>query len=99
MTIITNAVITAYCACALCCGKSNQPTAAGVMPKEHHTIAAPRWIPLGSRVRIKGLSWKFVVEDRTGRNYDGRFDVFIPNHEKALKFGIRTNKVTIVIKD
>lgn len=92
--IITNAIITAYCSCALCCGKANQPTASGKLPVQGTTIAAPRSIKLGTHVIINGH--EYIVQDRTAKRYDGRWDVYFNKHSDAKRFGIRTNRVEVV---
>ena len=82
--------ITAYCACSICCGpKARGITAAGTRPKQGRTIAAPRSVPLGSKVRVHGLPGVFTVEDRTARRFDGRWDIYFERHQDALKFGKR----------
>ena len=87
-------IITAYCACALCCGpQASGLTASGVCPVEGITVAAPRSIPLGTRIRltVPGL-WKsraFMVQDRLARRYDDRVDVYFTRHSDAVKFGKR----------
>ena len=87
--------ITAYCACAKCCGKNaNGITAAGTRPVEGRTVAAARSIPLGTRIHIEGIGWR-VVEDRTARRYDGRVDVFFKSHADAVKFGKQNRAVRI----
>ncbi len=84
--MITNIVIlTAYCWCAKCCGESGKPTASGVMPKVGVTIAAPRSIPLGTKVYLGSRT--LIVQDRTSRKYNGRWDLFVESHEQAKKFG------------
>ena len=93
-TMITNAIITAYCACALCCGRTNQPIASGAMPRQGITIAAPRAIPLGTVVYVDGVGRR-VVQDRTAKRFDGRWDLFMTNHQDALKWGKQTRKITI----
>ena len=95
MTNLLIATITAYCHCATCCGKSGQPTASGKMPVEGRTIAAPRAIPLGTKVIVNGR--RYIVEDRTAIRYDGRWDVFMTTHKKAKKFG-KKEKVNIQIE-
>ena len=88
--------VTAYCACARCCGKwSGGPTASGKMPQAGVTVAGPRSIPFGTRVLIEGVGER-VVQDRLARKYDGRFDVFFASHKEALRFGKRTLKVRIL---
>lgn len=92
--LITNAIITAYCACRLCCSDGLELTAYGTIPKANHTIAAPRSIPFGSRVVVS--NHVYTVEDRTSRRFDGRFDIFFNTHTEALRFGVRTNTVTVI---
>ena len=85
-----SATITAYCACPICCGKGAKGiTAAGTRPVQGRTIAAPRSVPLGAKVRVQGLPGVFTVEDRTARRFDGRWDVYFERHQDALKFGKR----------
>ena len=92
---MTNLVITAFCACHLCCGKwSGGPTASGVMPKAGVTAAANAF-PFGTRLRIEGVGER-VVQDRMARRYSNRVDVFFATHEQAKRFGIRTNLVEVV---
>lgn len=93
---ITNAIITAYCACVVCCGTANAKqgiTAAGMRPIQGVTIAASRKIPLGSRVRIGTQT--FIVQDRLARKFDSRFDVYFTRHADAAKFGKQRANVTI----
>lgn len=93
----TAETITSYCACAkVCCGPNAKGiTAAGTKVKQGRTIAAPRNIPLGTRVRVEGIG-EFTVEDRTARRYDGRWDIYFDSHKEALKFGKQERKVTII---
>ena len=93
--MITNAIITAYCACTLCCGPGAKGIAANGKPTvEGLTVAGPRNLALGTRVRIDGRT--YTVTDRTARRYDGRFDIFFRSHSAARRFGIRTNQVEIL---
>ena len=88
--MITNAItaiITAYVA-------TGQPCANGRMPSLDHTIAAPRWIPLGSIVIIEGR--RYVVEDRTNIRYNGRYDLFMSNHQTALQWGKQCLTITVI---
>ena len=89
--------ITAYCPCRKCCGQwagSGQRTASGTVPTPGRTVAGPRSVPFGTRVHIAGVGWR-VVEDRTAKRYDGRWDVFFDDHDAALRFGKREVKVTV----
>jgi 3D (Asp-Asp-Asp) domain-containing protein len=85
------AIVTAYCACVSCCGKSpGDPgygiTASGKQAQQGVSIAAPRWVPFGSRVYVSGLGWR-TVHDRMSRKYPDRWDVYFEDHREALKFG------------
>lgn len=92
---MTNLVITAYCACSVCCGKwSGGPTASGVMPRQGVTAAANAF-PFGTRLRIQGVGER-VVQDRMSRRFPNRVDVFFDTHAEARRFGIRTNRVEVV---
>jgi 3D (Asp-Asp-Asp) domain-containing protein len=94
---LTNVLVTAYCACSTCCG----PTASGLTAAGTRirpgVIAAPRSVPFYTRVRIEGVG-SFVVLDRTARRFDGRWDVYIPSHTNAKKFGKRYLNITINTK-
>lgn len=95
--IITNAIITAYCACQLCCGTNASGLAAnGKPPIQGVTIAASRKIPLGTPVLI-GTN-RFIVQDRLAKRFDSRFDIFFNNHAEAKRFGKKTLTVTILSK-
>ncbi|CAK0776778.1 3D domain-containing protein [Azospirillaceae bacterium] len=94
-------VATFYCACRLCCGPDAAGiTASGDRPVEGVTVAAPRSFPLGSRVActIPGLFTNrvFVVQDRTARRYDGRWDFFVKDHRKALQLGKKTVNIKVI---
>ena len=87
ITIITNATCTFYLA-------TGNPCANGHFPTTGYTIAAPRCIPLGTKVSINGHN--YTVEDRTNIRYDGRWDIFVNvSYKEALKLGKQTNNVTI----
>ena len=85
-------LLTAYCACSICCGPTApRLTAAGTVPVEGRTIAAPKWIPLFTKVEVtvpgRWTNRVFIVEDRT-RSQRG-WDVYLRSHEMAEKFGKR----------
>lgn len=86
--------LTAYCACAKCCGKwANGITATGTTATEGRTIAVdPDTIPYGSTVTIHfadGSSHSYVAEDCGGAIKGNRIDVFFASHEDALWFGVQ----------
>lgn len=95
MTNVLVATITAYCSCSHCT-PGHGITAAGCAPTPGVTIAGPRKFPLGGFVIWNGH--RFVIQDRTAKKYDGRFDIYFSSHSAAKQFGIRTNLVTIITK-
>lgn len=87
-------IITAYCACTICCGpRETGLTASGHHPIQGTTIAAPRSIPLGTKVAIG--NHVYTVQDRTARRFDGRWDIYFASHKDALRFGKQTLQITI----
>jgi len=93
--ILTNAVVTAYCACHICCGSwfKTAKTADGHTPKQGVTVAASRSIPFGTKVLIDGHT--YIVQDRLAKRFDNRIDIYFNNHKDALKFGKQRKNVTI----
>ena len=95
MTNVILATITGYCACNQCTSGLGI-TAAGNRPQAGFTVAGPRAYPFGS-VCIIG-SRRFVLQDRTAKRFDGRFDIYFSNHTAAKRFGRQTNLVIIITK-
>lgn len=85
-------VITYYCACEKCCGKSDGITASGTKVKAGRTIAADSSIPFGTKLKIGNKSG-YVVEDRGGAITGKHIDIYCSNHNLALKKGKQTKKV------
>lgn len=89
------AIITAYCACKVCCGPNAKGiTASGNKPKQGITVAIPRCYALSSKVKIEKHT--YIGQDRLSKRYDNRFDIYFDNHRDAKQFGIRTNKVIVI---
>lgn len=89
--------ITHYCACTKCCGKNAKGiTASGKKVEENKTIAVdPKVIKLGSTVYIDGYG--LMEAQDTGSAIKGNIiDVYIPDHNKALKLGVTYKDVYIV---
>ena len=90
--------MTAYCACPICCGKSDGITSSGALAKEKHTIAVdPNVIPMGSQVHLEGLG-TFIAEDTGGAIKGNRIDVYMEDHNQALQFGIQETKAHLYNK-
>jgi len=87
-------VITAYCACMQCCGKTNGITASGAQATANHTIAAPGTFAFGTKLLINGTV--YTVEDRGGAIQGNRLDIYMDSHSEALKWGRRTVEVEIL---
>lgn len=86
--------VTAYCPCQVCCAEyAGGPTASGRMPRVGHTVAGPRWMRFGTRLKIPGVGQR-VVHDRLAKAYDHRIDVFVRTHREAARFGARRLRVT-----
>lgn len=80
-----NFKLTAYCNCAVCCGRwAGGPTASGKMPMQGRTIATGV-LPFGTKLNIGGKI--YTVEDR-GTPY-GHIDIYMERHADAEEFGVR----------
>lgn len=88
-------VITAYCPCKKCCGKTDKITASGVKAVQGITVAMDKSIPFGTKIYIDGVGER-IVQDRGGAIKKGRIDIFFDTHEQALEWGRQTKKVTIL---
>lgn len=78
-------LLTGYCPCAICCGKTNGITASGSLATSNHTIAADRRYAFGTQLVINGQV--YTVEDRGGAIQGNHIDVFFNTHAEALAFG------------
>lgn len=88
--------LTAYCACAECCGRwADGITYTGTEATPDRTVAVdPTVIPLGSTVLIDGQ--EYVAEDIGGAIKGARIDIFFPTHQAALQFGVQYAEVDMV---
>lgn len=99
-------IVTAYCACEKCCGKSEDDpwygiTATGTRATEGRTIAVdPAVIALGSVVYFQGmdgLETGFIAEDTGGAIRGDRIDLYFDSHADALKWGVREREVFAMV--
>lgn len=89
-------VVTAYCSCENCCGKTDCITSTGTTAQQGRTIAVdPNVIPYGSKVYIDGYGM-YIAEDCGGAIKENRIDIYFENHEDALDFGKKELKVIIL---
>lgn len=86
--------ITAYCPCKMCCGKSDGITYSGIKAVEGVTVAADlNKFPIGTEIFIEGIGRR-IVQDKGGSITGNRIDVFMSDHKKALRFGLKERWVT-----
>ena len=90
---------THYCACEICCGKSNGVTASGQIVQngmDNPYYIACNWLPLGSVIEVNGTAYT-VVDRGGGLNGQGRIDIFTPEgHDAAIKNGTGSCTIKIV---
>jgi len=86
-TYLGQFLLTGYCPCVLCCGKSNGITASGKLATSNHTIAADSRYAFGTKMIIMGQV--YTVEDRGGAIIGNHIDVFFNTHAEALQFGTK----------
>lgn len=87
-TYLGSYVVTAYCGCSKCCGKSDGITASGTKATAGRTVAAPSSLAFGTEIIIDGHT--YVVEDRGGSISGNRIDIYFSSHQEALNYGRRT---------
>lgn len=100
-----NAELTAYCNCKVCSENWGSETAMQTQTRTG-VVAAPKEIPLGSRLYIPDLKYYkedmiFDVEDRGGAvkvKEDGTYiiDIWILNHEDVKKFGRKKSTIYLI---
>lgn len=71
-------------------------TASGTLV--HDGIVAANFLPMGTKIRIPQLYGNkiFTVEDRMNKRYWQKIDIWFPDRESALKFGVKTLKIEIL---
>ncbi len=87
-------VVTAYCGCSRCCGKSTGITASGNRAIQGVTVAAPSKFAFGTKLNIGGNI--YTVQDRGGAIKGNRIDIYFSSHAAALAWGRRTLPVSVV---
>lgn len=88
---------TAYTAqCSGCSGETATGIDLNANPNQKVIAVDPNVIPLGTRVYVEGYGEAIAAD--TGGSIKGadRIDVFIPNKQEALNWGVRTVKLTIL---
>lgn len=65
----------------------------------HDGAIAANFLPFGTKVRIPDLFGDkvFVVEDRMHGRFSKRVDIWMPNRQDAIRFGLRNATIEIVL--
>lgn len=97
--------LTAYCNCVICSEAWGSETAMQTRTRKG-VVAAPKEIPLGSRLYIPQLEYYkedciFDVEDRGGAvkiKDDGTYiiDIWLPEHEQVKEFGRQKSMIYLI---
>lgn len=80
--------VTHYCACSLCCGDNADGITASGKRAARGMVAMSSQYPFGTQLEIGGVM--YTVEDRGGSGIENdihRVDIFIPDHNEALRLG------------
>lgn len=85
----------AYTAAADECGKSDGITASGLKVAEKRTLACPRELPFGTKLRIEGLG-EYRCEDRGGAIKGNKIDIYMETKKEAFAFGRQNLTAEIV---
>jgi 3D (Asp-Asp-Asp) domain-containing protein len=88
-------IITAYCPCVKCCGKTDGITASGEKAVQGITVAMDKTKPFGTKIYIDGVGER-IVQDRGGAIKGNRIDLYFNDHQSALEFGRQLKEVTIL---
>lgn len=92
-------MITYYCECKVCCGKSESHPAYGIMASGREVYVgavACNVLALGTEIAIGNAV--YTVEDRGARRlFDGKkhIDVYVSDHWVALQLGVQYSEVII----
>ena len=88
--------VTHYCACAKCCGSNAQGLTASGKQVAVGMVAMSSHYPFGTQIMINGTM--YTVEDRGGSGIENnihRVDIYVPDHQQALRMGRYTTTATI----
>ncbi|MDD5040578.1 MAG: 3D domain-containing protein [Patescibacteria group bacterium] len=88
--------VTAYSSTVDQCGSDPFTTASGT--KVHDGVIAANFLPIGTKVRFPEQFGNkiFVVEDRMSARYWQRADIWMPDRESAIAWGIQRIKIEIL---
>jgi 3D (Asp-Asp-Asp) domain-containing protein len=84
--------VTFYCACMICCGKTNAITASMAPAVAGITVAASSTIPFGTRIWVEGYGER-IVQDRGGAIGQNRLDIYVNTHDEAYRHGVKSKQI------
>ena len=90
--------LTAYCPCEFCCGHWSKyhNTTSQTQPEAGRTVSVSRdQIALGSVVVINGH--RYIAEDTGDGIHENDIDIFMDNHEDAVRFGVQYAEVWVEV--
>lgn len=88
--------VTHYCACTKCCGSNASGTTASGKPVAQGMVAMSSHYPFGTQIMINGTM--YTVEDRGASGIENdihRVDIYVPDHNLALRMGRYKTTATI----
>lgn len=88
--------VTHYCACTICCGENAAGITASGKNVATGMVAMSSYYPFGTQIEIGGVM--YTVEDRGGSGIENdihRVDIYVPDHQEALRLGRYTTTATI----
>lgn len=88
--------VTHYCACSKCCGSYADGYTASGKKAARGMVAMSSHYPFGTQIMINGTM--YTVEDRGGSGIENnihRVDIFVPDHNEALRLGRFKTTATI----
>lgn len=91
--LVTATAYTAYC--NGCSGTTAYGIDLRANPNQKVIAVDPRIIPLGTRVWVEGYG-EAIAGDTGGAIKGNKIDVFIPTHESAMAWGVKTVKIRIL---
>jgi 3D (Asp-Asp-Asp) domain-containing protein len=77
-------------------GAIGQVTATGTRVRWGTAAVDPEFIPLGSLLLVEGFNGVFSAEDVGGTIQGAQLDLWFPNRESALDWGVQRRRVTIL---
>lgn len=89
-------IVTHYCPCVKCCGSNSDGYVASGKLAAPGMVAMSSHYPFGTQILINGTM--YTVEDRGGSGIENnvhRVDIFVPDHQEALRLGKYTTTAYI----